>query len=148
MIHPAVMPKKYKVSRSQLNLGHNNKAIHMFGHISPPKGTTELNGMGDSLMIVCIPYKRHPWNLLFVIKLVQMFHQQSLILQTQIQDAQPPIILGSTNQLPGSQRFTRVLTTFPAQTLPLNPFQLFDYPHGNLQGTEEINGQRRNHRIQ
>src|SRR3954470_4979745 len=103
MVDPEVIPQQHRVPNTQFDLGNSHKAIHKFGHIFPPKGATELSSMGHSFMIISVLDKRYPRHILFIVKLVQVLHQESFIMQLQIEDAQTTLILGYANKIPSSK---------------------------------------------
>src|SRR4051812_19138774 len=100
MVDPEVIPQQHRVPNTQLYMGNSHKGIHKFGHIFPPKRATELSSMGHSFMIISVPDKRYPGHILFIVKLVKILHQESLVLQLQIEDTQANFILGSANKVP------------------------------------------------
>ena len=90
-------------------------------------------------MIVGVPDKRYPWHILLVVEFVQVLHQESLVLQLQVEDTQTPLILGSTNKVPSSKRFSLIMTIFPPKALSLDSLQLLDDTSRDVQRAKEIN---------
>jgi hypothetical protein len=38
-----------------------------------------------SIIVMCMTYKIHPWNILVVVEFVQIFHEKGLVLSAQVQ---------------------------------------------------------------
>lgn len=49
---------------------------------------------GTSLRIVSIPNQFDPWDVFFVVELVQMLEEECFVLGSEIDDSQPSFILG------------------------------------------------------
>jgi hypothetical protein len=56
--------------------------------------------MGHFANIILIPNKLHPWNIRFVIKLVELFQEEGIILQTQVDHTQTTLVFGPHDSWP------------------------------------------------
>jgi hypothetical protein len=63
---------------------NTSKVIHKLEHVSPPERTTDIFSMRHLVNIVSRPKEMNPRNVSMIIKLVQMFNQQSSILLLKI----------------------------------------------------------------
>ena len=69
---------------------------------------------------------------------MQMFHEQSLILDIEIENTQTTLIFRSANQIPSCQRLFRCICIPSPKTLPEDPIQLLNDAKRYMQGAEEI----------
>src|SRR3954465_5276118 len=103
--------------------------------------------MWNITIIVRIPYEGDPGYLLLVVELMQLLQEQGLILQRQVNNTQPSFLLGSTDQIPGSQGLTRGVRIPPPKALSLNSLKLLDDALRDGQTTQMIYRHRGEHRV-
>jgi hypothetical protein len=93
IIIPKVKPKKYRGAITNFALSNSPEEVTKY--ISPPKGSSISSFMGDLVLwTVSIPNQFEPWDIFFVVELVQMLEKESFILGSEIDDSQPSFVFG------------------------------------------------------
>src|SRR3954465_9338296 len=95
-----IIPKRYMSATPNLGYCQCTIFVSSFENISPPKRPTGLSFVWYLAMIVSIPDQLHPRYIILAIELVKMFHKQSLILHTDIENPKTTFILRHADQIP------------------------------------------------
>jgi len=95
IIIPKVRPKEDRGAITNFALSNSPEEVTKFKYISSPKGSSISSCMGDLVLwIVSIPNQFDPWDVFFVVELVQMLEEECFVLGSEIDDSQPSFILG------------------------------------------------------
>jgi hypothetical protein len=77
-----------------------SKDWYQFENIFPPKRTTRGKTMRNMFSVIWIPNKMHPRSINLVIELMQIFQEESLVLNFQIYHSKPTLVFSFTRQIP------------------------------------------------
>ena len=101
--------------------------------------------MGHFANIILIPNKLHPWNIHFVIKLVELFQEESIILQTQVDHIQTTLVLRPHDSRPRHKvASSRGVIISPPETLLTGPVYVVNEALWDLDSTKSVGDYRRN----
>jgi hypothetical protein len=81
-----IKPEQGSITSPNFNRAELSVFIHQFHDITPPKGTTQIRHLRNTIRII-LPNQIHPWNVSLIKKLMEVLDEQALILFMKIHNS-------------------------------------------------------------